>query len=155
MTKVKKRTGEMEDFDRGKIESSARKAGASPETARKVAERIHAPEQVSSEEIRRQVAEQLRQEDPAVSAAYLSTKRLAAKTLSDVASGVARVHDDLARRFGIDSGARIKVWHDGRERELRLERSTRVHPQEVQMAESDLRRLGASDGSKVSVVFPR
>ena len=40
MTKVLKRHGEMQDFDRRKLEESTRKAGATEEVAKRVAERI-------------------------------------------------------------------------------------------------------------------
>ncbi len=155
MTKVKKHTGEMEDFDRQKLEQSIVRAGAKPETARQVAERIQPSESMSTEELRAKVADELQRIDPAVSGAYASTRQLTAKGLSDVALGVARVHEDLGRRLGAEAGQNVIVMHGDRRAEARLELDRRADPREIQLNSSDLQRLGVPDGARLTVRFSR
>jgi len=70
MPKLKKRSGEEEEFDRKKLEQSMRKAGASENTVRKIAEGIRHREGMATSEIRSQVIAQLKRHEPEAAKRY-------------------------------------------------------------------------------------
>ena len=78
MTMVKKRSGEMQEFGRSKLEESMKRAGAKEEVAKRIAEKIVASEGMTTEPLRQRVGEELRAVDPMSADAYLSTRRLKA-----------------------------------------------------------------------------
>ncbi len=67
MVSVVKRDGRREEFVPEKIVASAVKAGAPPKDARRIAQAVErvAYEDIPTDEIRRRVLEQLRDQDPA------------------------------------------------------------------------------------------
>lgn len=70
MPKLKKRSGEEEEFDRKKLEQSMRKAGASENTVRKIAEGIRHREGMATSEIRSHVIAQLKRHEPEAARRY-------------------------------------------------------------------------------------
>jgi hypothetical protein len=148
---IRKKSGELQEFDRRKLEESMKRAGASEEVARRVSERIQPSEGQSTDEIRKRVAEELRREDPATSGAYASAKRLRARSTSDAASGVARLHAELLRQLEAKPGDRARLSFGEKTAEVRLEQASAAQPHEVQLHRADLERLGASEGSRVVV----
>ncbi len=70
MPKLKKRLGKEEEFDRKKLEQSLRKAGASENTARKIAEGVKHREGMATSEIRSHVIAELKRDEPEVAKRY-------------------------------------------------------------------------------------
>jgi len=70
MPKLKKRSGEEEEFDRKKLEQSMRKAGASENTVRKIAEGMRHREGMATSEIRSHVIAQLKRHEPEAAKRY-------------------------------------------------------------------------------------
>jgi hypothetical protein len=155
MAKVRKRSGEAEEFDMRKLEESIRRSGASPEVAKRIAQRAEPKGDVSSDELRRTVADELRKENTSLSGAYLSTKMLRTRTSSDLKAGVVRMHEDLLKRQGARSGEHVMLRHKDHEAKLRIEAHSEVHPREIVVSKSDLDKLGAQEGVRLDVKFSK
>jgi hypothetical protein len=155
MAKVRKRSGEAEEFDVKKLEESVRRAGASPEVARRIAQRATPKGDVSSDELRRTVADELRKEDSSLSGAYLSTKMLRTRTSADLKAGIVRMHEDLLKRQGVKSGEHVMLRHRDHEAKLRIESHSDVHPREIVVSRTDLDKLGAQEGVRLDVRFSK
>ena len=155
MAKVTKRSGEVEEFDQKKLEDSIRRSGASPEVAKRVAQRIEPKGDTSSEELRRRVAEELRQESSTLSGAYLSTKTLRLRASSDQRSGMVRIHEDLLNKQGARSGGHVMLRHRDHEAKMQVEADSSLHPREIVVSKSDLDKLGAQEGVRLDVKFSK
>lgn len=72
MVKVKKRSGNIEEFDRPKLEASLKKAGAKEEHATRVAETVKGKVQegIATSEIKRLATTELRGMDAAAAQRY-------------------------------------------------------------------------------------
>lgn len=80
MVKVKKRAGHVQDFDKAKLKRSLKKAGATEAHATKCAETVAArvKEGMTTAEIKRMTAAELRQMDRGAADAYVTfTKTMA------------------------------------------------------------------------------
>jgi len=77
LAKVKKRSGAMQDFDKAKLKASLRKAGAKEEHATKVAETVagRVREGMTTAEIKRDAATELRRIDKKAAQAYETFKK--------------------------------------------------------------------------------
>jgi len=155
LAKVRKRSGEVEEFDRKKLEDSIRRAGASPEVAKRIAQRLEPKGDTTSDELRRKAADELRQESMALSGAYLSTKLLRIRTSTDLKSGVVRIHEDLLKRQGARSGEHVMLRHKDHEAKMQIESHSDQHPREIVVSRSDLDKLGAEEGIRLDVKFPK
>ena len=155
MAKVRKRSGELEEFDRRKLEESVRRTGASPEVVKRVSQRIQPTDEMSTEEIRKRVADELRQENTSLSGAYLSRETLRGRTSSDLRSGIVRVHEELLKRQGARSGAHVYLRHKGQETKAQVEADPVLNSREILLSKSDLEKLGAQEGVRVEVRFPQ
>jgi len=153
VAKVRKKSGELQEFDRRKLEASIRHAGASEEVAKRVAERIQPTGEISSSELRHRVSQELRRENEALSGAYSSTRRLRAKTDSSLAAGIVRMHEELLKEHGLSPGKKAHIEHETKKAEVRVELAKGARPAEIHMSKSDLDKLGASDGSRVRIRF--
>jgi len=150
--KIKKKSGEPADFDRGKLETSMQNAGASADVARRISERIRPSEGLSTDDLRKSVVEELLKENAALSGAYMSTKRLRVRSASDLASGVARLHAEHVH--GLRSDVNAILLYASKKAEVRLEPSPTADRKEIHLNKVDIDKLGAQDGSRVSVRFP-
>jgi len=130
-----------------------RKAGASDETARRVAERVRPHEGMTTEELRIKVSQELKRENEALSGAYSSTRRLRARTAKDLAAGVVLLHEELLKQHGLQSGQPAHVVHMDKRADVQVRPTESAKPAEIWMSKSDLDRLGASEGSRVNVRF--
>jgi hypothetical protein len=155
LAKVRKRSGEVEEFDRKKLEESVRRAGASPEAAKRIAQRVEPKGDTSSDELRRRVADELRQESMALSGAYLATKLLRTRMSSDLKSGVVRIHEDLLKTQGVRPGEHVMLRHKDHEAKMQIESHKDQHPREIVVSRSDLDKLGAKEGTRLDVKFPK
>lgn len=150
--KIRKKSGELQEFDRRKLEESIRRAGASSDVVKRVAERIQPSEGLSTQDLRRTVADELRSENMALSGAYMSARRLRARAAQDLSTGVARLHADHLR--GLSSGLNAMLVHGSNRAELRVEPTASAAAHEVLLSRADLQRLGIQEGSRVAVRFP-
>lgn len=148
MVRIEKRSGRSEEFSQGKLEESLRRAGASTEIARRVSARVSPREGQSTSELRRAVADELRKEDQALSAAYASTRRLSARSSTRASAGVAHVHESLLKSLDLSAGQTARLRLGGKEAELRLEKAADLNHAEIELNSADLERLGAREGSR-------
>ncbi len=152
---MRKRSGQLEEFDRRKLEESVRRAGASPEVVKRVSQRIQPKDEISSEDLRKRVAEELRQESAAISGAYQSTEMLRLRTSSETRAGIARLNEALLREHGARSGEHVLVRHKGKESRMQVEAQPDIGISEIQVNRSDLEKLGAQEGVRLDVKFPK
>ena len=152
---MRKRSGKVEEFDRRKLEESIRRAGASPEVVKRISKRIQPTDEISSKELRRMVAEELRQESVALSGAYQSTKNLRIRSSPEAKVGVARISEQLLKDYGARSGGHVMVRHRDRETKMQVEARSELDPQEIQVNRTDLDKLGAQEGVRLDVRFPK
>ena len=77
MAKVKKRSGAMKDFDKAKLKAALKKAGAKEEHATKVVGTVSARvrEGMTTAEIKRMTATELRKLDPKAAQKYETFKK--------------------------------------------------------------------------------
>jgi hypothetical protein len=128
MARIKKRSGEMQEFDRQKLEESIRRAGAS-----------------------RMVSQELGRENSALSGAYTSTRKLRARSAADLASGVALLNEDILKKHGLEPGQNAYVVHMDKRADVQVRMADSVDQAEILMSRSDLEKLGASDGTRVNI----
>ena len=110
---------------------------------------------VLPKELREKVAEELRKESDALSAAYRSTKLLRIRTSSEARIGIARVSEQLLRDYGARSGGHVMIRHKDHETKMQVEARSELDPQEIQVNRSDLDKLGAQEGVRLDVRFPK
>jgi len=148
MAKLKKRSGQEEEFNRTKLEGSLRKAGATEETVRHVAERIRPREGMTTSELRGQVATELKSRNPEVAKRYENTRARVAKTGATVPRGSAYLHEETLRALGVKAGDTIEVTHGGKTHRVRAEVSP-VQQREIHLHDEAFKALGASAGTKI------
>ena len=153
MARIVKRSGKSENFDIKKLERSIILAGASKDVARDISRRIDAKDGMNSQELRRLTAREIEKERVDLAQNYLSTRNLTAIRTSNVAEGVARVNRQLLERIGVSSNQPARLTAGKNQMQMRLEEMTSGADQEVQLSDSDMRRLGIEDGSRISVRF--
>lgn len=153
MTKVAKRSGEVQDFDRRKVEESLKNAGASEDVATRVAGRIQPQEGMATAQIRAKVAEELRRERADLAEAYLRTVRLNARTNPGIPAGRVQVPEVLQRIPDLAPNPEARIGFGNKWAQVSAERALKAR--EVWVNQADLQRLGASDGARVAVHFPR
>lgn len=153
--RIQKSSGAMEEFDRHKLEESLIRAGATTDVAKRVSSRITPMDGQSSRELRKAVAEELRRENQAVSAAYVATKRLNVRASAATSAGVIRAHDELLKSLGLESGKTVRLSLEGKEARLRIEKASEGRANEIHLSKEDFERLGAREDARLSVRFER
>ena len=153
MTRVQKRSGELQEFDRTKLFQSMRRAGADEQVAKTIAERAQVAEGASTMEIRRAVAEELRKVNEGIAEAYARTLRLVAKGRDDVPVGAARIPKGIQRVPDVRPGQPARVRFNENRREVRVEPA--LDSREVWLNRKELETLGAPEGTRVAVRFLR
>lgn len=149
MPLVNKITGTQEEFDRGKLEESIRRAGATEETAREIASRIDPTTVNTTTEIRRRVAEELREKDAAMAERYEKTRNLAARKAVEAVMGTVMLNEETMKALGANPGDSIILEHQGNTHTLRAETAP-IGRKEIQLGEEDLATLGAAEGTKLA-----
>jgi len=150
--KIRKKSGEHEDFDRNKLERSLLNAGASADVAKRVSERIKLSEGLSTDDLRMRVAEELLKENAALSGAYLSSRSLIVRTGSDLTPGNAGVHTEHTRGLRPNPGA--VLFSANKRAEVRLQHVPSASPREIHLSKADMDGLGVQEGSRIAVRFP-
>lgn len=118
-----------------------------------MADRVRPVEGTSTDELRRMVSHELRRENAALSGAYASTRKLRARSVSDLKAGVVVLHEDLLKQHGLSAGQTAYVVHKDNRADVQVRSADSAKPAEILMSRSDLERLGASDGARVNVRF--
>jgi hypothetical protein len=149
MTLVVKRAETQEEFNTTKLEASITRAGATEETAREIAARIDPATLRTTEEIRARVAEELRNTDPTLAERYEATRNLAARRAVEISAGAVILHTETLRALGVNPGDTITVEHGGNTHTLRAEAAS-VEMGEMHLHETDLERLGATEGTRLA-----
>ena len=149
MPLVNKRTDTQEEFDRAKLEGSLTRAGATEETAKEIASGIDPTTLKTTEEIRRHVVEELRKTDAAIAERYERTRNLAAKKAMEAAMGTVRLHMETMKALGANTGDSITIEHRGNTHTLKAETAP-VEIREIHLHETDLEKLGATEGTKLA-----
>jgi hypothetical protein len=153
MTRIKKRSGELQEFDRMKLIDSMIRAGANKTVAEQIAERVRVSEGTSTIELRRMVAEELRKVNEAVAEAYVRTLRLRVSANGDIRTGAARIPKRIERLPDVKSGQPARVRHGEKRTEVRVEPA--LENRELWLNPEDLEALGAPEGTRVAVRFLR
>jgi len=148
MAKLKKRSGKEEEYNRTKLEGSLRKAGATEETTRHVAERVSPREGMTTSELRGQVATELKSRNPEVAKRYENARARVAKTGATVPKGSAYLHEETLRILGAKTGDMIELIHGGKTYRVRAEVSP-VEQREIHLHNEAFKALDASTGTKV------
>ena len=154
MSSVKKRSGDMQEFNRSKLEESMKRAGAKEDMAMRIAEKITAQDGVATAELRRMVGEELRKEDVATADAYLATRRLKAKATPDLPEDAGRVSEYLSKMFEQQKVLQASLYHGARKQEVRVEPAHKNYG-EIWLNKNVLDRLAAQDGARIAVRFRR
>ena len=149
MTLLNKRTGTQEEFNKTKLEESIKRAGATEETARGIAPRIDPTTVNTTEEIRTRVVEELRKTDAAIAERYERTRNLAARKAVEAAIGTVRLHTGTMKALGASPGDSIILEHRGNTHTLRAETAS-VEMREIHLHETDLEKLGATEGTRLA-----
>ncbi len=154
MANVKKKDGRTEMFDRTKLERSIRDAGADENTAREVGNKVIEREGMTTDEIRKNVSNELRQRNAEVAERYVNTKRLAAKKAVDAAKGTARITENCMKKLNLKSGDTIELIHKDRRHKVKAEMAS-IGRIEIHLHEDDLKALGAEEGTRIAARRPR
>ena len=154
MANVNKKDRKPEPFDRVKLERSIRDTGIDENMAREIARKVPEKEEITTDEIRRIVAEELKKKNPEAAERYTETRRLAARKAVDAVRGIARLTKETMSRLKVKSGDTINVLHRDKPYKVRAEIAP-IDRKEIQLHEEDLRAIGASDGTRVAVQRPR
>jgi hypothetical protein len=153
MTNVTKRSGELQAYDRRKLVESMVRAGASEPVAKEIAARVEVADGdgMSTIELRRRVAAELRKVNESVSEAYARTLRLPVKARNEVETGRALVAKRIERVPDMTSGQPGRLGFGERRAEVRIDPA--LEDREVWLNPSDFRALGAPEGTRISVRF--
>ena len=153
MPNVTKRSGETQAFDQRKLVESMVRAGASEPVAKEIAKRAQVADGdgLSTIELRRLVASELRKVNEAVAEAYARTLRFPVKARTEVGAGQARVPKRIERVPDILPGQPGRVRFGERGADVRIEPS--LDNREVWLNPSDFRTLGAPEGARVAIRF--
>jgi len=150
LTKITKRSGETEEFDRKKIEDSIRNAGVDWEPAKEIAGMIHEKDGMRSSEIRKAVKTELKIIDHGLSERYSNTRRFTVKSSLKNAKGIARLSSDSFKALRIKAGDTLEIKYRDRWQKMRIEKDngTSSH-NEIILDRHDMAAMGVIDGNRV------
>jgi predicted transcriptional regulator with HTH domain len=150
--KIKKKNGELQEYDREKLERSIQNAGGSIEISRIVSGRMLPLEGLNSSDLRRRVGEELNRENPALSGAYLSTKSLTARSDPNLAQGAAGLNTE--HMVGLKVETMATLFSANGRAEVRLQPLPKVDRRVIHLNTADMDKLKVSDGSRVRIRYP-
>lgn len=153
MTRMKKRSGELQEFDRRKLVESMKRAGASEQVAEQIAAKAQTQvaEGATTIELRKLAADELRKVNESVAEEYVRTLRLRVAAANDVKTGSARVPKRIERVPDVRPGMPARVRHGEKRTEVRIEPA--LDKREVWLNPADLEALGAPEGTRIAVRF--
>jgi anaerobic selenocysteine-containing dehydrogenase len=65
------------------------------------------------------------------------------------------MHEELIKSFGIHTGDKVNLTHLENEARVEVQAEEAGNPREVVVNRSDLEKLGAEEGARVNVRFPK
>ncbi len=154
MTMIKKRSGEMQEFSRAKMEESMKRAGAKEEVVKKLAESIQVQEGMATQDLRQRIGEELRKVDSSIADAYVSTRRLKAKANPETPADQGRVSEYLAKLFEQQKALPASLYLGARKKDVRVEPAHKTYG-EIWLNKTVLDQLAAQDGMRIAVRFRR
>ena len=153
MPKIRKPCGAIEEYDRARLEHSIKSSGASPETARKIADKLRPFDGVGVDDIRKTVAVELKGTDPRLEQAYLRSENLISRSSTALSPGVAEISEDVMRRLMASPGQMAVLQSGNSVADVKVQPTNVVPPTEIRVSKRDIERLDARDGSRVTVSF--
>ena len=146
---IRKRNGELEEFDGKKLKLSIRMAGVSEDEVHGVTERVHIRDGMSTDEIRQRVYDELRKIDPRIAQLYHRTVRFVVCVSEDIMRGVAKVSEETLHRLRIRVGETFQLVN-GDKMITVIAESAPLGRNEVCLNHDDLKEIGAEVGTKVA-----
>jgi hypothetical protein len=150
VTNINKKNGKVEKFDRSKIERSLKRVKVDEKTTKEIASKIIPKENMTTDEIRRTVVKELRRVNEKAAKQYENSRRLNVKRSIKAASGIVQLNKETMTMLNLRGGDTIKVNHLDKRMSFKVEQGT-LGQNEINLNESDLRNIGASDGIRILV----
>ncbi len=148
MVFIRKRDGELEEFDRDKIYRSICYAGGDEKTAREISDRINVVEGIDTDQIRNFVIEELRKIDPVAASCYQKTLRFIANEALDLERGVAKISEKVMHRLRIRPGDTFHIVSGDRSI-LVVAQKAGSDSDAIGLSKDDLVAIGIHPGKKV------
>jgi hypothetical protein len=150
---IRKSTGEVEEFDSGKIKRSVINAGSDEGTAETVVEQVPEKEGLSTSAIREIVEYELRTKDPESAERYFNTRRLKVKMNDSNSPGVADLSDRTIQMLRLEPGETIILRFGDKTHNIRcaVRRDHRIQRNEIGLHGKDMDRLGIDEGERLLV----
>ena len=139
----------MVEFDGKKLELSISMAGVSREDALDVSKRILIMDDITTDEIRQRVFDELRKIDPRIAQLYLRTVRFVVCVSEDIMKGVAKVSEETLHRLRIRVGETFQLVNGDKAITVIAE-SAPIGRNEVCLNHEDLKEIKAEVGKKVT-----
>ena len=149
MTRLTKRNGTLEEFQRSKVEGSLRRSGATDDVISKTVQRVTPVEGERTSAFRTRIATELKSQSPETARRYEDSRRLTAGRSQTVTEGTAQVNPATLRSYGWKPGETVKVWHDDKSLSAKVEESAQADLRAVQFNSRTLTDLGVSEGTRV------
>ena len=108
---------------------------------------------MATDQLRKKVAEEARKERPDIADAYLRTVRLKARENHELPPGTVRVPEALPRIPDLPPKPRARIGLGNKWAVVEVERALKAR--EIWINQVDLQKLGAADGTRIAVHFPR
>lgn len=150
MTDVRKRDGRVETFNKAKIQQSILRAGGDEKLAIEVANTVPDEVALTTADIRARAVEELTKRNPEVAGAYENTRRLTARKATDVAPGGARVTEQAMSYLNLEPGDPVQLGFAEKTHDVRAKKGAQ-DPQSIHLNEEDLRKIGATEGTRIAV----
>jgi hypothetical protein len=150
MTRLTKRIGTLEEFQRSKVEGSLRRSGATDDVISKTVQRVTpVDEGERTSAFRTRISTELKSQSPETARRYENSRRLMAGRSQTVTEGTAQVNPATLRSYGWKPGETVKVRHDDKSLSVKVEESAQADLRAVQFNSRTLTDLGVSEGTRV------
>lgn len=104
MTRLTKRDGTQEEFQRSETEESLRRIGASEDVINSTLQHVNPTNDESTSSFRNRIATELRSRSPETARRYENSRRLDVNRSEDVAAGTARGQPDHPSPLRLEAG---------------------------------------------------
>lgn len=148
---IKKRSGQVEEFNKMKLENSIRWAGASEEISREISSKSFPRDGMSTSELRSQVLTELTTKDATVAQRYENTRTRKARIAPDIAKDMAQLHPDTLRSLNWQTGMPLRLKYAEQTQTVRAEALPNVELDGIRLHTETLQSLGASVEGKVAI----
>jgi hypothetical protein len=150
MTRVAKRNGGTEEFDRKKIEDSLRNVGADWLRAKDLAGKIEEKDGMTTSEIRLALFKELSKIDKGLSERYSNARRFTAKNSKKNAKGVAQLSKDSIKVMKIKTGDTMEIKYRDKCQMMKIDKNDNsLSHNEIILNEKDMAVLGVVEGNRI------